>query len=160
MDHKFKLAIGDWSGDGHGKSETYVISANRSVYDIRKAYKKSCELTGIQFNENRDYTKLNLKWDHPEYGDRRIATGHQDTHISKLAHMILAKYGVHLPECDNDEELIIENTDEFVKILFEFIQICLPELEYEIVEDDLQFLNSYSDNEDELNVQFGYGLFD
>ena len=71
---RVKLTIGDWSQDGHNQYEEFVYESNKSVHEIRQAYKDSCKLTGISFNHNEDYTGLNLKWDHPEYNSRKIAT--------------------------------------------------------------------------------------
>jgi len=40
MEHKFKLVVGDWSGDGHGQSDTEVCSCSHSVDEVMDAHKK------------------------------------------------------------------------------------------------------------------------
>jgi hypothetical protein len=59
-DHKFIILIGDWSSDGHGKSESFVLNGNYPVKMLRQAYKDSCKLTGVQFNHNYNYTGIRV----------------------------------------------------------------------------------------------------
>ncbi len=40
---KFKIPIGDWSGDGHGICEWYIAKAEGTLEDVREAYFKGCE---------------------------------------------------------------------------------------------------------------------
>lgn len=37
--HQFNFTVGDWSDDGHGHSETFLIKSSHSVSDVIKAYK-------------------------------------------------------------------------------------------------------------------------
>lgn len=39
----FRIDIGDWSGDGHGQSESYIVDANKSIEEVREAYFKACK---------------------------------------------------------------------------------------------------------------------
>lgn len=36
--HRFNLSIGDWSGDGHGQQDVYLIESNKPVQEVREAY--------------------------------------------------------------------------------------------------------------------------
>lgn len=36
--YQFKIPIGDWSGDGHGKCTWFVVNSNKPVEEWRKAY--------------------------------------------------------------------------------------------------------------------------
>lgn len=45
--YQFRLTIGDWSGDGHGKSEDFVISSNAPVEKVREAHYKIEDTTGV-----------------------------------------------------------------------------------------------------------------
>jgi hypothetical protein len=38
MEHKFKIQIGDWSGDGHGKHEDFIFTSNKPIEAVREAY--------------------------------------------------------------------------------------------------------------------------
>lgn len=36
-----KFVLGDWSNDGHGKVETYIVKVNCSFDELRQSYRKS-----------------------------------------------------------------------------------------------------------------------
>lgn len=38
MSSKFSVHIGDWSGDGHGEKETFYVTADCSLEQVREAY--------------------------------------------------------------------------------------------------------------------------
>mgnify|MGYP003474037794 CR=1 FL=1 len=154
---KFKIPIGDWSGDGHGKCEIFIVECNYPVERVRQAYKDSCKLTGLSFNHNEDYTGILDS----KYGDaRQIATEYEDNVISDVALEILLKHGIDLKtDWEFDEDgAYIEGTEEFLHLLFKFIKLSLLDLNYNICEEELPYLNGYWNAD--LNVQFGYGLFD
>jgi len=153
---KVKLTIGDWSGDGHSVSEILVYESNKSVEEIRQAYKNSCKLTGLSFNHNEDYTGLNLG-----YGtDRQIATEYEDSNLSELAVNIFEKYKIksYIPFQEEPD------ANTFTNLLIDFIKLSLPDL---ILEEasykkselkDIPAINGWWN--DSLNCQFGYGLFE
>lgn len=37
-EHLFRIPIGDWSGDGHGKCDWYTARSNKPVEEVREAY--------------------------------------------------------------------------------------------------------------------------
>ena len=45
--YQFHLSIGDWSGDGHGRSEDFTVASNAPVEIVREAHYKIPEVTGI-----------------------------------------------------------------------------------------------------------------
>jgi hypothetical protein len=163
---KVKLLIGDWSGDGHGKSESIIFETNKTVEEIQQAYKDSCKLTGISFNHNEDYTGLNLKWNHPEYKDRKICTEYDSYEISRLAEKILKEHGIDVWEgfdedaYDREDELApVDGVDHFTELWVKFVKLSLPDLEMtRISDDEIPVINGYWNKN--LNVQFGYGLYD
>lgn len=151
---RVRITIGDWSEDGHGVSEQYVFDSNKSVREIRQAYKNSCKSTGLSFNHNQDYTGLNLG-----YGsERQIATEYEDSSLSDLAKEILTKFGIDYANYVEEPDV-----DNFCDLLINFIKVSLPDLELE----EAAFKKSELSNidavngwwNDELNCQFGYGLF-
>jgi hypothetical protein len=164
---KVKLVIGDWSSDGHGHHEDVILESNKSVEEIQEAYKKSCKLTGLSFNHNQDFTGLNLNYDHPEYSDRKIAVEYEDCHISELATKILKEHGIDVWEGFDDnvydkeeDDCPIDGVDHFVELWTKFVKLSLPDLELTVPKkgDKIPVINGYWD--DNLNVQFGYGLFE
>lgn len=41
LPHRFTVNIGDWSDDGHGKTEEYVFGCNKPMKDVVSAFKKA-----------------------------------------------------------------------------------------------------------------------
>lgn len=164
-DHKFKVVIGDWSDDGHGKSDKFVFKGNYPVETLRQAYKDSCKLTGVQFNHNQDYTGIEIDKNLPyqmrwgEEDKRRVCTEYGNNFIDMFAYNILKEFGLDVEGCD--EEIDIER---FVEILLSFIKLSLPDFQYEEAPykrselKEIPPLNGYWNKD--LNVQFGYGLYD
>jgi len=153
MKYKVKLTLGDWSEDGHEKSIEYIYLSNYPVEKIRQAYKDSCKLTGISFNHDEDYTGLALT-----YGsDRQVWTGYEDSGISDTAYAILSKFGIIAENDDIDPDFI--NPGEGADIIMKFISLSMPkDWSYSSLDNDIESINGWWNKE--LNVQFGYGLFD
>lgn len=161
MIYKFYLVLGDWSDDGHGKSDKVLIESNYSEKDLQKAYKKSCKKTGISFNHNDNFTG--------KKDAILICTDYEDSQITEEAYRALAKLncpfndlefdGIGCDEVteDNCDELYL-NQESFTNLLMWFIGLSMPEdFEWKEVEDKIPYLNGYWDKS--LNVQFGYGLY-
>ena len=45
--YQFIMSIGDWSEDGHGKSEDFLVTANKPVQNVREAHYLIKEKTDI-----------------------------------------------------------------------------------------------------------------
>lgn len=41
LPHVFKMTVGDWSDDGHGKTETFFVSSNKPFKNVISAYRKA-----------------------------------------------------------------------------------------------------------------------
>ena len=151
----YKLVLGDWSDDGHGQTAEVLFECNYDVHKIRQAYKDSCKKLGIAFNSTEDYTGLGLKHD----DNRVIWMDYEEKEISKLAFDTLGEAncfdGIDYEETDYGYE-IYDNND-CAKLIMNFIALSMPnDFTYELVE--VEEINGYWN--DELNEQFGYGLFD
>ncbi len=165
------LVLGDWSGDGHGKSEEVLLQSNVNVKTIQQAYKDSCKLTGVSFHHNEDYTGLNRNW--KERDEYQIATEYERSGIPAKALTELIKHGFQEAFLDNKKydfdgwkndlkvgEDIEYDSDTFTEIWIWFVKLSLPEntiLEKVNVNDETPYINGYWDKN--LNVQFGYGLY-
>lgn len=147
--NRMYLVMGDWSNDGHGKSDKILVEVNKTVKEVQDAYKASCKLTGISFNHNEDFT--GIKRDYDEAVDHHIFTEYEGCHVSQTCIDILAKYGI---EIDEDEGYCPE---DFAELWFKFVKLSLPDLEFNFVKDDIPCINGYWNSN--LNVQFGYGLY-
>jgi hypothetical protein len=49
--YRFKLHIGDWSDDGHGKQEVFIINSNKPVLKARLAFIKAQRKVGINIKD-------------------------------------------------------------------------------------------------------------
>ena len=158
---KLRITIGDWSDDGHGVSEQFVYDSNKTVKEIQDAYKASCKLTGLQFNHNANYTGLK---EHDGYGSfRHICTEYEECEISEEALEILTEHGIVINFLEKEDSLVLYE-DTFLQLLIDFIKLSLPDLE--LVEaafkkselKNIPAVNGWWNKD--LNVQFGYGLYE
>lgn len=150
---KIIIPIGDWSNDGHGKCIEHIIMSSYSAFDLQEAYKDSCKLTGVQFHNGVNYTGLTLSG---YRSDRYICTEYAENKISETAIESLVEYG--LDDKQLVEDRYFEGTHHFVETLLWFIGLSMPsDFHYEFAKKDGEYLNGYWNNN--LNVQFGYGLF-
>ena len=167
---KFKISIGDWSSDGHGKCEYYIFEANHEVEVLQDGYKKSCLLTGLQFNHNENYTGIKFDWKNSD--DYQICTEYEKCTASKIQYDTLKRFGLDLQnyspniieDDDEDKYVWLCDPDLFAIMILDFIKISIIDLEYT----EASFKKSELKNipslngwwNDKLNVQFGYGIFE
>lgn len=52
--YKFKIPIGDWSNDGHGKFEDFLVESSLPVEQVRELYFQACERFGFTLDGNDD----------------------------------------------------------------------------------------------------------
>lgn len=159
----YKLALGDWSEDGHGISKDILVDCNcNNVVDIQNAYKESCKKLGIQFDDDKDYSEKGYKYHDPHL----IWTDYQDNDMSAIAYDILNKAGcfdgVDVEEDDDGRFSVVTIEgcvlEECAKVIMNFIALSMPEnFSYQIVKEDYPYINGHWDGN--LNVGFGYGLF-
>lgn len=162
--NRVKITIGDWSRDGHENYDELVFESNKTVEEIRQAYKDSCKLTGIQFNDmgNNNYTDLTLTWQDPEYDTRQIAVDYEENTVSKLAHDELWKHGLDTNNYANEDAKL--HDQYFLNLLIDFIKLSIPDLLLEEASfkkselKDIPAVNGWWNSE--LNVAWGYGLYE
>jgi hypothetical protein len=144
MKYKLRMEIGDPSKDGHNQSKTIYFNSNKSTQELKEAYKRSCNITGLVWTSNEDL-KINgkeLDWRHPEYKDRQLFAEYESYELSDLAKSILESHGV-----DTDGEW---DSDSVIDLFFDFLKISLPDFNAEFVKDETEL----------LDVTIGYGLFE
>lgn len=132
---------------------TVTMTFIRSARHIKIVAKK----LGISFNHNSDYTELGLRF----RDERQIWTDYEDENISEFAFNVLKTEGC-LDNIDyhaEDGEYFIEGCSECAILIMNFIALSMPnDFEYKLVEkEDYEPINGWWN--DELNEQFGYGLF-
>lgn len=147
---KMKLVIGDWSKDGHSQSREVVYEVNKTVLEVQEAYKASCLLTTVRFDQS---TPTGVKRDYQEQDKYQVAVEYEQTTLSKEAYDILKSY---IPEIDNYvcDEFYFE---DYEGLWWAFVKISLPDVTYSEEKSDIPNINGWWD--DNLNESFGYGLF-
>ena len=152
--NKMYLVLGDWSDDGHGKHEKVLVEVNKNVEEVQNAYKASCKLTGISFNNGEDYTEKGRHWE--DIGKYQIAVEYEEARLSKEVEEILVKHGCPSDILDAYKEEPYQDT--YVSLWFWFVSLSLSDMKYKLVEDNsVPNINGFWDKN--LNAMFGYGLY-
>ena len=124
------FTIGDWSHDGHGRTEVVQIKTTASDEDIRTAYKASEKLFGFRMHS--------------------VCEEYEDHALPRAVTTSLAQHGFSF----HDVDTTWIDVDAYIKIVLFFINKSLPaDKALEVVE------NEEADLHDTLGYSFGYGLF-
>lgn len=151
MIHKFKIPIGDWSGDGHSQHEDYVIESNKPVEHVREMYFKAKEKLGYGLEGHDSRTPC------AEYGDYKFPF----EVINDLDNMGVIGLDSYFEE-GNSEDIDDMSTEEFCDIVLNFIMSQDSDLKLKrIPNEDMPMLQFYGfDSQKRHMGYFGYGLFD
>jgi len=163
------LVLGDWSHDGHGQTDKVLLESNFPVEVVREAYIDSCRLTGVQFNNNEDFTKVKRGWE--EALDMQILTEYDSPNITLKQFKVLYEHGLKvemLAEWNNENP--IDYSEESEKGYFiskeAFIQlwiwfVCLSNKDLVLIEsqqhETIPCINGHG--EKTLISGFGYGIY-
>lgn len=129
--NRIKLVIGDWSRDGHEKSETFVIESNLTKKEIEKAFKKGTKLINI------DFTKY--------------CEEYEDSSIPMEVASDLFKLGFDMNSIDDYDQFsktVCLDPTSYMMIYLFLAQKGNPNFGYTIIDENL----------DEIHIG-GYGLF-
>jgi len=145
-----RIAIGDWSRDGHGFSETFTFRSTHNGKDIRAAYLDRVKEIGLALHEQQ-------VWQPParplpavlcEFGDNLLSRHHQE---------IFAGAGIDFSKVEGNLEPNgdISPTPQGAATLFlEIVKTKIEDFDYMFIED-----NPLNVGNDVLSVFIGYGLF-
>lgn len=151
--NKWKIAIGDPSGDGHSMCEYYIISSNYTVQEAREAYFKAVEESGVDVGETFA----------DEYEEPYVTKEILDKLPQELVQLF--KDNGYIEKDDwidnNDDEYYdIPDPESMVHIVMQFIKHYNPSFEYSIVQDDIPTFQFCGFDEKKRHIHgFGYGLF-
>lgn len=137
--YKFRLAIGDWSCDGHGIHEDFTVLSNMPVEAVREAHYKIEEKTGIRIEE--------------------ICSEYEEDEIEAEKVQIIKELGFNF---ENSTGLGdgITNPAEMARLWIFLLQKADPSLKLEIVPNDMPTLHFYGFDDQSRHIGFvGYGLF-
>lgn len=138
--YKFKMSIGDWSDDGHGKHRDFLISSNASVDVVREAHYKIETATGINIEDICS-----------EYGEGQI-----DLDMAEK----IKSLGFECKESDYEEDGVYISHSDMARLWVFLLERTNPMLELQIIDDDTPTLHFYGYDEYGRHIgHVGYGLF-
>lgn len=153
MEYKFRIPIGDWSGDGHGKDEDMLVVSNKPLEQIRELYFQACDKIGFSLDGSYKETELTPM------------SRYQDYRFEKETLKALLDFGVKIEQEDIDyieEQESTDGYDLFINIILAFIKTQDAELELEVIpSESFPMFQFYGFDDKKRHIgYFGYGLFD
>ena len=150
---RYKIEIGDWSGDGHGKSEVVIFESNIDYKDIIEAYRKACKLSGVALHEDEDTAKCTV-----------LCSEYEQYYVPHDAFEKLQTIGINLMEfcnCDHTQPYDEDGeypayTNGFAQLFLAMAKTQLPDFKYGIIGDDIITVNQTPG----FRVFMGYGIFE
>lgn len=133
MTHQFKLPIGDWSDDGHGKCDYYLIRSNKSVEEVREIHFSIPDNLGVNIE--------------------KICRGYEESKMSSDIAEELVELGW---ECSKD----YMDSESMCRLWVFLLMKTDPTLELEVQEENIEMLPFYGFDEKKRHIGFvGYGVF-
>ena len=135
---RFKLPIGDWSGDGHEKCDYYIVDSNVDFKKIVRAY--------IDMDRKYEISKQVS-----EYEDCELTEDFID--LLENLRFDIRKY------CISRVDRIIES-DDLAELIIDLIMFYDNSIELKIVSEDMPMLCNWTAPKGEHLDLPGYGLFE
>jgi len=143
MNYTMTFDFGDWSNDGHGRTETVNLIANHPADKIAEAYHLAAKKVGFQFHQEVARG----------YGERSFPA-------QKFLDMGMDRDEVAYENDPNDEpeKWTVGWAEHMVVLLEGYIKQALPDLELKFADKKHRppNLREYISGSE----QFGYGMFD
>lgn len=141
----FKLEMGDWSDDGHGKTKTAVFEANRSIEDLREMFFVNKEVYGDV-----------LEFYCSEYGESTITT--ED--IEDIEEVGIKISDEMKEEARKNGEVSVY-AEDMIEWFIQFMKLGNPSLELnQITQPQMPTFHFYGYDEKKRHINFfGYGTF-
>lgn len=105
-EHIIHFELGDYSGDGHGFSDSFYKKSNYSVEQITEAYAKAVNIVGVDLVED-------------------VCTDYEDYHVTQEQYDKLLKHG--LIEEEEDVEDFYIDIDLYLDIFEAMIKLVLKD---------------------------------
>ena len=133
--YQFHLSIGDWSGDGHGRSEDFTVASNAPV----EAHYKIPEVTEVDIES--------------------ICSEYGEDEIDAETVQVLKDMGFQFENSSGMGEGIV-NVPEMARLWIFLLQKADPSLKLEIKDDDIPNLQFCGADDKGRHIgKVGYGLF-
>ena len=133
MSYTFKISIGDWSDDGHGKSKDFFFKSNKKIKLVREAY-------------------FAAKEKYPTLCPEDFCSDYEDSTVPDEVVEQAKKLGYEI----DPEDFWVDDMANFTAW---FIMLGDPELKLTI-KPEVKTLAFYGNDEKKRHISFiGYGLF-
>lgn len=149
-----EFSIGDWSHDGHGFQDTFVVASNKSKLELREIYFAACDKLQIRLDGHTD-PKLRFPVPCSQY---------EDGVIPRNIINYLAANGVEVPKFEDveDEEdpnsPFIPGSKEFLQLVLNLIKWQDATVELKIFEPETFHFCGFDEKKRHIGY-FGYGTF-
>ena len=156
--NKFRLPIGDWSGDGHSQCKYYTVSSNKPISEVREAHYKIEETTGINIEELANVYEEN--WIESEDVEKLVNIGFYDYINTIEGYSYMKEYAESIVDKEGEEGRDYEVDEDIMAHLWLFLLTKAdPELKFEL-EEPLEMLPFFGRDKKGRHISFvGYGLF-
>lgn len=156
------LAIGDWSCDGHGRSDMISFNCSHDESAVKTAYAKAVQQSGVSLHEHH---RNSIKGDRfpPKFIPKwnNVCGDCDDAKISDKVKTALEEMGVDFkkvsPEEEPDEDGLMLYPESVAILFFEMVKTQITDFVYSKC-DRNKTLNGYWS--EDFNVNFGYGCYD
>lgn len=145
--YKFKLPIGDWSGDGHRECEWFVVESNKPVEEVRE----------VHFSAIKNQP----------FSIEKMCDLYEDSSLDEAGLELIRAAGLN-PEdyyydtWDDGEAgtFYYPEVEQFAQLWIDWLMKEDSSLQLTIIPDELNMLPFYGQDEKKRHISFvGYGLF-
>lgn len=147
----FKVVVGDWSDDGHGKCDKYTFECNAAIEDVQEAYLKAVKVSKVALHDDQKTKGVTCIC--CEYEDSKI----QETEIEALKAMGVKFDFLEVKPRKNEDSYDLSAKD----VATLFVEMAKTQLgqhfEYKLIEDPIPTINGYWKKG--FNLNFGYGCY-
>lgn len=151
--HKIKFVLGDWSGDGHGKYEEYMVLSSKSVEELRELHFAAVKL-GI------DPGEWASSYDEIDIPDEQI-----EALVKAGIDIGYVQYGIYREEVKGVPEYAVYYAEEVEGLLNLWLDVLklldeTKSLTLEVVKDNVPTMHFYGLDEQGRHLDVpGYGMF-
>jgi hypothetical protein len=131
------MQIGDWSDDGHGHCEDFFIESNKPVEEVREAHFLI-----------KDKTEIDIE---------KLCSEYEEAYLLSGTKIKLRNLGYDLNDFEDMDNV---GPEEMARLWVFLLNKVNPDLELELVVDDIPTLNFYGFDDKHRHIgHVGYGCF-
>jgi len=143
--YEFKLPIGDWSADGHGKCEYFLVHSAKPVAYVREVHYTIKDKTGVDIHNLCD-----------EYGVDFIRKADPEYQLLKD----MGFDWTSITDMENHLQEIHLSPEDMAELWVFLLNYCDEDLDLRIINDPIPWLPFYGHDDKDRHIEFvGYGVF-